>query len=574
MHVHRLIALCTFFNIQRCNADGADLEKLLAENEEVVLELASNITKAYADRCRLSAADQCEYKNYEECISKLPNETCADGSTPSECSNCVVSDPSVSNVRVPKSVLLQPGGASTDVIQDICLSRIMDDFAANDARVYYGSIEGSFRIRPATISQTCNEYDPRARPWFVAASSGPKDVVIILDISGSMLGARFDRAVEALEQVINSLTVADYFAVVPFSSDTSKFSELNAGNFMQQATTSNKEKVLEGVRSLLIGGSTNFYSAFNTTFDLLARSRATEFTSGCRTAVLFLTDGEMTGTAYTVADVQALIASSNVNIGATIFTYSLGRDSDRTTPKEIACAAGGIYTYIPDGTDLRDAMGAYYLLYAYGLGNDKGFVSWVEPYTFPNGRQGTTVSKAVYDFSRSPPLFVGVVGADVYIEQLQAAAGPTGSYEEILDRLVQRSVASCPDFEISTRLLQALRLFTGGNESLCENSNVSGSFLEELTFRTCQGLTEIPYDHLWANQERKDAHACTAPTNASDDGDSQLSTGAIIGIALGIFAVCVVSVLFFKPCKKNKGNDTSRTVRVDVEVKHSLRLSL
>eukprot|EP00965_Chrysotila_dentata_P251172 6209882-Pleurochrysis_carterae.AAC.1 len=79
MHVHRLIALCTFFNIQRCNADGADLEKLLAENEEVVLELASNITKAYADRCRLSAADQCEYKNYEECISKLPNETCADG---------------------------------------------------------------------------------------------------------------------------------------------------------------------------------------------------------------------------------------------------------------------------------------------------------------------------------------------------------------------------------------------------------------------------------------------------------------------------------------------------------------
>jgi len=61
----------------------------------------------------------------------------------------------------------------------------MDDFAANDARVYYGSIEGSFRIRPATISQTCNEYDPRARPWFVAASSGPKDVVIILDISGN-----------------------------------------------------------------------------------------------------------------------------------------------------------------------------------------------------------------------------------------------------------------------------------------------------------------------------------------------------------------------------------------------------
>ena len=26
-----------------------------------------------------------------------------------------------------------------------------------------------------------NDYDPRTRPWYIAATSGPKDVVIILD---------------------------------------------------------------------------------------------------------------------------------------------------------------------------------------------------------------------------------------------------------------------------------------------------------------------------------------------------------------------------------------------------------
>lgn len=26
-----------------------------------------------------------------------------------------------------------------------------------------------------------NDYDPRLRPWYIAATSGPKDVVIILD---------------------------------------------------------------------------------------------------------------------------------------------------------------------------------------------------------------------------------------------------------------------------------------------------------------------------------------------------------------------------------------------------------
>ncbi len=31
-----------------------------------------------------------------------------------------------------------------------------------------------------------NNYDPRIRPWYVAASTGPKDVVLILDTSGSM----------------------------------------------------------------------------------------------------------------------------------------------------------------------------------------------------------------------------------------------------------------------------------------------------------------------------------------------------------------------------------------------------
>ena len=31
-----------------------------------------------------------------------------------------------------------------------------------------------------------NDYDPRKRPWYVSASSGPKDVVLILDTSGSM----------------------------------------------------------------------------------------------------------------------------------------------------------------------------------------------------------------------------------------------------------------------------------------------------------------------------------------------------------------------------------------------------
>ena len=47
--------------------------------------------------------------------------------------------------------------------------------------MYFGSQNGIFRIYPARQSEECGVYDPRVRPWFVAGSSGPKNVVLILD---------------------------------------------------------------------------------------------------------------------------------------------------------------------------------------------------------------------------------------------------------------------------------------------------------------------------------------------------------------------------------------------------------
>ena len=51
---------------------------------------------------------------------------------------------------------------------------------------YFGSEEGLVRLYPGREWDTnfvgfYNDYDPRVRPWYIAATSGPKDVVIILD---------------------------------------------------------------------------------------------------------------------------------------------------------------------------------------------------------------------------------------------------------------------------------------------------------------------------------------------------------------------------------------------------------
>ena len=89
--------------------------------------------------------------------------------------------------------------------QDVCLASIVaDSFTRTAAREadmsrigyeYYGSQAiGSFTQWPG-LQWCLGEYDPRFRPWYAVAASGPKDVVIVIDSSGSMTsGGRGSRA--------------------------------------------------------------------------------------------------------------------------------------------------------------------------------------------------------------------------------------------------------------------------------------------------------------------------------------------------------------------------------------------
>ena len=53
------------------------------------------------------------------------------------------------------------------------------------ATSYVGSAEGFSRRYPSKKSN-CGTFDPRERPWYVAATTGRKNVMIIMDSSESM----------------------------------------------------------------------------------------------------------------------------------------------------------------------------------------------------------------------------------------------------------------------------------------------------------------------------------------------------------------------------------------------------
>jgi hypothetical protein len=61
----------------------------------------------------------------------------------------------------------------------------------------------------------CPSFDPRFRNWFIAAATGPKNVVLTVDVSGSMTKfSRLQRMRDAAKTIIGTLSYWDYVGIV------------------------------------------------------------------------------------------------------------------------------------------------------------------------------------------------------------------------------------------------------------------------------------------------------------------------------------------------------------------------
>jgi von Willebrand factor type A domain. len=61
-------------------------------------------------------------------------------------------------------------------------------------------------------------YDCRVREWYINAAASPKDMVILLDNSGSMMGQRREIARHVINNLLDTLGNNDYVNVLQFTS--------------------------------------------------------------------------------------------------------------------------------------------------------------------------------------------------------------------------------------------------------------------------------------------------------------------------------------------------------------------
>jgi len=462
----------------------------------------------------------------------------------------------------------------------------------------YGNEDGVFRMLPGS-PQECSSgestYDPRIRPWYVAASSGPKDVILILDTSGSMRSrGRLDLMKEAAKRVIGTLGVSDYFSVIAFNDNANHVGNafVDDSALLLRANSDNKNAMLEKIDALQAAGGTNFITGFDLAFKTFKSSDAAELSSSCHKAILFLTDGENnddTGALMSFIDQQRSVYEAEKK--PVLFTYSFGAGATNDVPKNIACANDGIWAPVDDGGDLARSMGAYYKYFAYGLSGpqEQDFVAWVEPYEFATtGELGTTSSVPVYDRSVDPPIFAGVVGVDFPFSAMERALGKEGEEgrAEILQGIVDRSVANCPALSLTFCQLQSLREYGSGDQSnpsfKCPaDSSTTDCQTSALKPKLCTDDPSLSYPaEIWNNdlndgRTYEEKVCCTVgeePRIANTLGDDEikelvckkegggpsaekekgLSVGAIVGIAVGCTLFALGLGYISKKRKKNE----------------------
>jgi len=171
-----------------------------------------------------------------------------------------------------------------------------------------------------------------------------KDIILVLDTSGSMQGEKIDQAKEAARYVLDHLNPLDRFAIVSFATTTRSFSPS-----LEPASQADKGKdFLDRLEAM---GSTDINRAMIEAVGLAEEVRPT--------TLIFLTDGLPTeGVTATgaILDNVAREAPDNVRI----FSFGVGDDVDTDLLDQISLDHGGASTYIRPGEEIDEEVSAFY----------------------------------------------------------------------------------------------------------------------------------------------------------------------------------------------------------------------
>ncbi len=190
----------------------------------------------------------------------------------------------------------------------------------------------------------------RADSQLVNAKIIPKEIVFVLDISGSMQGEKMDQARNAIKFCLNSLKEQDRFNFISFSTDVSVFA-----NNLLPATKENIKKAVTNVDQLEATGGTNIDGALRAAF-------ANDFTDGGATTkmIVFMTDGLPTVGTTDPDSILQTVQNANKKNKIRFINFGVGNDVNTHFMDILANSNDGATTYVAPREDIEVKVSDFY----------------------------------------------------------------------------------------------------------------------------------------------------------------------------------------------------------------------
>lgn len=229
---------------------------------------------------------------------------------------------------------------------------------------YFCSSQGLYRRYPGSYWSTDKSgdfFDCRLQSWYIMAAASPKDVLILLDVSGSMTGIQFGIAKKLIESILDTLSDNDFFNVLTFSKTVDYLmnmdNETMYRNRFVQAGKTNKQVFISRLKWFYnTSDISNYVDALKMSFELLLNKSLGEGNScNCNKVIMIITDGAS-------ENAEEVFRKYNWENGrqVRVFTFLIGRgQTDHHQVEWMACANDGRYFHVATIADVDEHVHEY-----------------------------------------------------------------------------------------------------------------------------------------------------------------------------------------------------------------------
>uniref|UniRef100_A0A8K9V746 Calcium channel, voltage dependent, alpha2/delta subunit 3 n=1 Tax=Oncorhynchus mykiss TaxID=8022 RepID=A0A8K9V746_ONCMY len=335
---------------------------------------------------------------------------------------------SLSVVQVPTNMYNKDPAIVNGVYWSEALNKVfVDNFEKDPSLIwqYFGSAKGFFRQYPGVKWHPDEHgviaFDCRNRKWYIQAATSPKDVVILVDVSGSMKGLRLTIARQTVSSILDTLGDDDFFNIIAYNQEI-HYVEPCLNGTLVRADRNNKAHFREHLDKLFAKGIGLLGDALTEAFTILNDFNQTGHGSVCSQAIMLVTDGAT----QMYDDVFAKFNWPDRKVR--IFPYLIGRESAfADNMKWMACANKGYFSQISTLADVQENVMRYlHVMSRPKVIDHEHDTVWTEAYMDSTGSiiKGpslmTTVAMPVFSTKNETVsgILLGVVGTDIPLQEL------------------------------------------------------------------------------------------------------------------------------------------------------------